>query len=292
VLLGQGHELELGEERMRGRAVGRPPPHRLQVQRHRHVRAQGDQALGQDRVLGVRLQPFAVGVALDLVRVRDHVLHRPEFAHEVAGALLADAGHPGHVVHRVPHQRQHVDHAVGRHAELLLHRPAVVHHRARSLAPGVQHEDVVRDELEQVLVAGDDDHLVAARHRLGGEGRDHVVGLEAGRVEDGQAEDVAHAAHVGQLHREVVVHLAAVRLVLRVLLVAEGLAGQVEGNGGELRVLVLVQLLEHGGEAVGRVGGQAARGGEALDGEVRAVELRAAVDQVDGVGAAGHPRIL
>ena len=80
-------------------------------------------------------------------------------------------------------------------------------------------------------------------------------------------------------------------LVLGVLLVAEGRAGQVERDGDPLRLLVLVELAQHGGEAVDGVGGQAARGGQPLDGEVGAMELRAAVDQVDRPGS-GHPAIV
>ena len=141
------------------------------------------------------------------------------------------------------------------------------------------------------LSPGDHHDLVPGRHRLRGQGGDDVVGLEPRRVDDGQAEDLADPAHVGQLHREVVLHLPAVRLVLAVLLVAEGGPGEVEGDADPLRVLVLVQLAQHRGEAVDGVAGQAARRGEALDREVGAVELGAAVDQVDRVLAA-HGSIL
>ena len=147
---------------------------------------------------------------------------------------------------------------------------------------------MVAHHLQEVLVAGDHHDLVAPFYGLSGQRGDHVVGLEAGGVDDGQAEGVADPPHVGQLHDQVVLHPPAVRLVLLVLGVAEGRRGQVEGDADPLRLLVLVELAQHGGEAVGGAGGQAVGGGQAADREVRAVELRAPVDEVDGVFAAGH----
>src|SRR4029077_14732200 len=75
-------------------------------------------------------------------------------------------------------------------------------------------------------------------------------------------------------------------------LVAERRPLQIERDATPLGLLVLVELAEHGREAVGRPRGQAAGGGEAADREVGAVELRAAVDEVDRLLPPGHPAIL
>ena len=146
-------------------------------------------------------------------------------------------------------------------------------------------------ELQHVLVRGHDHDLESACQRLLGERRDGVVRLEAGHLHDGQAEGLADAPDVGQLHGEVVVQLRPVGLVLLVLLVAERPPGGVEEHGDVPGLLVLQELAQHGGEAVGRVRGQAPAGGEATDGMEGAVELAAAVDEVYGAGAS-HGRIL
>ena len=170
VLPGEGLELQLGEEGEGRGAVGLLALQGLGVEGDRHVVAQGDQALAEQRVLAVLLQPLAVGGPLHLVALVEHRLQRAELADQVARALVADAGHAGDVVHRVAHERQHVHHALGRHAQLLLDLLAVVEDGAHALAAGVQDQDVVVHELQQVLVARDHHHLEALRPPPAGPG--------------------------------------------------------------------------------------------------------------------------
>ena len=74
------------------------------------------------------------------------------------------------------------------------------------------------DQLEHVLVAGDDDHFAAGRFGAAGDGADHVVGLEAGVFEHGNAHGLQQAADVGDLLQQVGRGLRAVGLVLGELL--------------------------------------------------------------------------
>ena len=243
-------------------------------------------SVGQQRSR-VRLQPLAIGGALDLVGVGEDRLHRPELPDQVARALLPDAGHAGDVVDGVPHQGQDVHHALGRHAELLLHHLAVVHHRPRAFAAGVQDQDVVAHQLQQVLVARDHHDFVSRRHRLRGRAamtsRPRTRRVVMGSPRPRSPPHVRHCTR-GRPPSP------AVRLVLAVLLVAEvGRRGR--GRRRPLRVLVLVQLPQHRREAVDGVAGQAPRRREPLDGEVGTVELGASVDEVDRVLAA-HGSIL
>jgi len=152
----------------------------------------------------------------------------------------------------------------------------------------VEDGDPRPDELQEVLVRGDDDDLQAPLDRLPGEGRDRVVGLVARHLHDRHPQGLAHAPDVGHLDGEVVVHLRPVGLVLGVLLVAEGLPRGIEEDGHVLRLLVLDQLAQHGREAVGGVRGQALARGEAADRVEGAVELAGAVDEVDRLRG-GHP---
>ena len=280
-LLRDGLELQLLEERVGGRAVGLLAAQGLEGEGDGHVPAQGGELLREQRRLAVVLQPLAVGGPLHLVRVLQHGFHGSELAHEVLRPLVADPGHPGDVVDRVPHQGEHVHHALRRHSPLLLHGLAVVEGRPYSLAAGVEDRHVVVDELEQVLVSRHHDHLEPLGHRQAGQGGDDVVGLPAGDLEDGHPEDLAHPPHVRDLHGQLVVHPGPVGLVVLVLLVPERLSRRVEQDADALGLLVLQELLEHGGEAVGGVGGKAPAGGEAADRVVGPVELSAAVDEVD-----------
>ena len=84
------------------------------------VLAQRHELLREQRLGAVRLQALAVGGPLHLVGVVEHGLERTELAHQVARALVADPGDPGHVVDRVAHERQHVHDPLGRDAPLLL----------------------------------------------------------------------------------------------------------------------------------------------------------------------------
>ena len=109
-----------------------------------------------------------------------------------------------------------------------------------------------RDQLHHVLVAGDDEDLVLLLGGLAGQGADHVVGLEALGLKDGNAQRLERAADVGNLAAQVFGHGFAIGLValvadlvealrLRVplaqrahgarALVAEDLAAHVEDRG-------------------------------------------------------------
>ena len=199
-------ELELLEERVGGRVVGADERETGHVELHRHVAAQRHQLLREQRLGAVRLQPLPVGRALHLVGVLEHRLDRAELAHQVARALVADPGDAGDVVDRVADEREHVHDPLGRNAPLLLDGLAVVARRAGAVAARVQHAHVVLYELKQVLVGGDHHDPDPALARLAHERRDHVVGLEAGHLDERHAQRLADAPDVGQLQREVLVH--------------------------------------------------------------------------------------
>ncbi len=292
VLAREALELELLEEGVGGRPVGLLARERLEVELDGSVGVQRDELLREEGVRPVALQPLAVGRALHLVGALEHRLHGAELADEVARALVPDAGNARDVVDRVPDERQDVGDALGRHSPLLLDGLPVEARGAAPLAAGVEDEDVVGHELQQVLVRGDDHDLQALLDRLPGEGRDRVVRLVAGDLDHRHPQRLAHAPDVRDLHGEGVVHLRAVGLVLRVLPVAERLPRRVEEDGDVLRTLVLEELAQHRGEAVGGVRGQALAGGEPADGVEGAVELAGAVDEVDRLRGGHLPTIL
>jgi len=137
---------------------------------------------------------------------------------------------------------------------------------------------VLAEQLQEVAVAGDDAHVHALRLGLRCDGADHVVGLVALQFQDGDVEGGDQVADAVNLEAQVVGHLVARALVVRVQIAAPGKA-LVEGHGQI--VGVLVEQVEQGtGEAVDGIGRLAGFGLEALQrqGEEHAIGQRVAVN--------------
>ena len=92
------------------------------------------------------------------------------------------------------------------------------------------------DELEEILVAGDDRDVESRGARLHRQRADHVVGLESLERQDGHAERFAGLSHQWHLLGQVGRHRRAVRLVVGGEVVAKRRAGQIERRGDELRL--------------------------------------------------------
>ena len=123
----------------------------------------------------------------------------------------------------------------------------------------VEHFDAVADELEEVLVSGDDRDLEPRGRRLLGQRADHIVRLVPLGCEDRHAERFACVVNERDLLRQILGHRPAVRFVVGGEVVAERAAGQVEGGGDELGLMLLQQLAEHRDEDVDGVGRPALR---------------------------------
>ena len=82
-------------------------------------------------MLGIVDQRLAALVLLDLAGALEQRFEIAVFADELRRGLDADARHARHVVGGVADQRLHLDHLLGRHAELLDHLgaadPLVLH---------------------------------------------------------------------------------------------------------------------------------------------------------------------
>jgi hypothetical protein len=216
---------------------------------------------------------------------------------EIARALVADARHALDVVDRIARERQHVHHPVRRDAEALDDGGRVVpeafvarvedaHGAPARLRPGL----FAVHQLQQVLVAGDDDHVVRGRGRARGNRADHVVGLEARGGDDGHAHRFARGVHPRDLLRQVGRHRRAVRLVVGGERRSERRAGEVERRGNERRVLIVDELAQHRHETVDGVGRAAVGAGQFPDRVIRAIHLGAAVDEEERRFTGGHRR--
>ena len=180
----------------------------------------------------------------------------------------------------IAHQRFQVDHA--RRLETVFGAEAlwVIFQRFCLPHARLDVKDVrfVRDELETVLVAGDDAAvytlgLAAARY-----GADQIVGFPAGEFIAFYAHLVEYFLEDGHLHGQLLRHALSLSLVEFIAQMAEGRLTPVEGHTQRVRLLLREQLLQYGEKAVYAVGGRAVRGGEHTNAEKGAVDDAVAVE--------------
>jgi len=241
----------------------------------RDVVVQQHQLLGDQRLVAVLLQGLAALGLLDLGRVLQEVFQRPVLLDQLGGGLHADARHAWHVVDAVTAERLDVDHLLGRDAELGNHLVAA----DGSVLHGVPQPDMAVDQLHEVLVGGDDGHLVPLLDGQAGIGGDDVVGLEGLALDAGQVHGPHGVADERELRHQVLGRRRAVGLVLRVDVAAEGLAGGVEDDRDVAGVSLVQQLQQHGGEALHGVDRRAVGPRQRRQGMVGAEDEPGAVDQ-------------
>ena len=234
----------------------------------------GDQAPAH----GQPVQGFAqvlAGRSLDGGGGCDDPIQAAVLRNPFGGGLGAHLLHAGHVVHRVAHEGEVVDDALGRHAELG-QDPGFIQ---RFVAHGVDQAHIGRDQLRQVFVAGGNQHPMTAGGRLARQGADDVIGFDAADLKHGPTQQAHHFVDGLDLLHQGLGHGRAVALVVGVPLVAEGGPGCVEHTGRMLGGVLLAQALHHGHHAVhrprGETGGRA-QVGHRVEG---AVEVAGAVDQ-------------
>jgi hypothetical protein len=289
-------EFQCRERAEQGFPVRLPPAEPLEVQRDGHVLLDGDELLRQARVVGVGEQRLAGALGLHLGGVREDGLQVGVGREQFAGALVADALHTRHVVRAVPDQRQVIHHLPRWHAQPVA-GVGLVHpdlfDRTGAAAAGIEQGDVGADQLVEVLVAGDDDGLQAARGRLGGERADHVIRLVALDRDERyppRGEEFLDPLDGGvEVDLQLFVELLARGFVLGVTLGAEGVAGVVHPHD-----VFRSMGLEQPGEEIGhapRRGRVLALGGAERPRDHReegAIDQRVAVDEEEtrrGYGA-------
>ena len=292
VFLDECPEAELVENLEAPLARPAPVPQRFRIELDRYIGPDFRELAALPRRVDVRKEPFTVALVLHLGRVREEILQRSVLRDQLLRALVADAGNPLDVVDRVAHQREDVDDKLRWDAELLLDALGVV---PGALFLGIPDADPIADELKEILVAGHDRHLETGGRRLFRQRPDHIVGLEALGSKDRHAERLACGMHHRNLFGELVGHRCTVGFVVGYELVAEGWTGEIERRRDVRRLVLVQELAKHRDEDIDGVGGSSLRVSEqaafrGADGRmVRAVHLRAAVDQVKR-GLARHAR--
>ena len=273
-------ELVLAEEPHDLRAVVIVQSAAAQVQGDGCQAVDGHQLAPEQHVLAMFLELFAQLVRPDLVEPREEGLERAEVDKQLGRGLVAHARDARDVVGRIALQRLEVDHLVGVKAVPLVDASGVVDDGR--LDPEASRHELrpLRDELQHVQVAGDDDGLQVAQLRLPRERADEIVRLVAGHLVDGDAEGRQGLADDGELLAEVVRRWTARGLVALVAVGAEG-AAHVEAAHDVVGLHVGEAAQDDGPEAEGRVDELAlARGQRRLEqGEVRPIDEAVGIEE-------------
>ena len=217
----------------------------------------GGQIPGVLSALPALLQLFDdAGLGVDLrqqaVQLRQGVI----LLHQRHGGLFPHAGDAGDVVGGVAHEGLQVDHVDGGEA-ILLPEGLLRHVLGGGLAHAGGHQlhlGMGGDELETVLIAGDDDAVPAGCLAAAADGADEIVGLVAGEIVLGNVHGGEHLLQIRQLHGQLLRHPLALGLVAFIRLMAEGRLPAVEGDAQRLRLLLVQQPLEGGEKAIDGVG--------------------------------------
>jgi hypothetical protein len=185
-------------------------------------------------------------------------------AEEFGGGLLTDAADAGDVIRFIADQRFIIP-KLGRGEAAVAGADGffVVESAIGEAAAGQEDLHARRDQLQEVLVPGDDDRLQALLSGLPGQGAQKVIGLQAGNLHDGDAEGLDNLTDAVHLDAHLVGHAVPVGLVVGVNLVAAGVA-RVKADGDVVGFQFLEDVEEGGGEAVGGIGRFAVAGGEAF----------------------------
>ena len=278
------HGAQEFEQRMRVRIFdGR----KIERMLDRHSPVEFDEAARKPGLIGEFHEPFAAHFLLDERRMSEQRFEIAMFADQFGRRLDADAGDAWHIVNGIAGKRLHLHHLLGRHAELLQNLSLADH----LVLHGVEHGDARLDELHQILVRRNDDHLAAGLHGLARIGRDDVVSLEALLLDASHIEGAHRVADQRELRHKLRRRFGAVRLVFRRNLVAEALSAVIENNrevGRPLLALRLAQKLpQHVAETVDCADGQAIGGARQRRQRMEGAEnIARAVDEIDA--AAGR----
>ncbi len=232
-VLRPGLEPETGNQFGKAFLVPAPELQLFQFHRQLQIAFHREQCLGFGEPVE-RLSQILAHRAADLIGMPHHLFERAVLLDPLRRGLGSDFFDSRHVVHRIADERQVIEHAFGRNAELRLDArgvEALVRHR-------VDEGHVVADQLREVLVAGGNHATQAALLGFARERAYDVVRLHAVDLQQRPARGPYCVEERSDLRAEIVGHGRPVRLVLRVHVVAEGLASRIE-NAGEIVGLVV-----------------------------------------------------
>ena len=249
------------------------------------IQLDGHQPPAEAGVLGLVDQEGFDPGRRDFLDAAQKLFNRAELGDQLHRRLLADPLHAGNIVRRIAHEPHDLDDARRFHAE-----PFETFRFAEPLVfYRVVDAHVGRQELEHILIAGDDDDVEPGPFRLVRERADQIVRLVPGLPDSGNIKSFHHAMDVGNLGAHAVRHRRPLRLVVFELRVAQGRPLFVERHDEAIRLLLANNLQQHRREAEDGVGLETFGIIHRRQGEEGTIDVGAPIDQVErlaaGIGA-------
>ena len=194
-------------------------------------------------------------------------IQRTVLLQQLRGGLGAYTGHTGDIIGAVAHERLQVDELQRLQAVFLRKQlGGIIDRNGLTLLGAHQlYGHMAVNQLQAVPVAGEN-HAIPVRLTADtSHGTDHIVGLPAPALVDGDVHGTEHILHHGHLHSQLFRHAVTGSLVAVVLFMAEGGVVEVEGHADRIGLLLMLRTLEDIQKAVNSVGKQAISGSQSTD---------------------------
>ena len=184
--------------------------------------------------------------ALQLIGVREHVLHRSVFGDELLRGFGTDAGNAGDVVGRVARHPENIDDLFDLFdAPLFEHFFDTEHFGVGAFFGGLHHEGVFVDELGEIFIGRDHIGVEALFFGAARERADNVVGFKALFRENGNIKRFEKFLNLRNGGADLFGGFFALRFVFGKFVVPERRPGDIERHG-DVRRLLLIDDLKQG----------------------------------------------
>ena len=237
---------ELDEQFLHGGSIEAADAAVRPVDGDRRMLVEPDQLAAEQRLFASFQQVLLAFGAAHFAGMIEYGFERAVLLQQLARNLRPDQRHARHVVNGIADQRLEVDHLVGTYAPVGFQGRGVVD----LIFPHVVNLDAVGNQLPAIFIRRD--QVTLASKFVGGARQrgENVVRFVAGQFQQRNPERLHRAANARVLRNQLVRHLGAMYLVIRVQLVAKRRARHVERAKqiGRLLLLHQVQQVSHEAE--------------------------------------------
>ena len=177
------------------------------------------------------------------------------FGDQLRRGLDANPRHAWHIIRRIPGERLHIHHFFGRHAEFFHH----FRRAQRLLLHGIEHLHRRADQLHQILIGRHNRDMPARclkSFRIGG---DQIIRLKTFLFHARDAKGIGGIADQAELRHQFRRRVRAMRLVIRINLIAKRMAPGVKHHRDMACGMAQQELRQHIGEAKHRIHRRAIR---------------------------------
>ena len=218
----------------------------LRAEQNRRIASDGRKVIREICLFAVCLQ-LLPQIFTDLRQMLINTVERPVLQQQTGRRLRPHTRNAGDVVGAVAHQALEIDQALRCKAVFGGERRLIVKRGGRLAALGRDelHMHVRINELEAVAVTGDDHALPAVFPAQPPDGAEHVVGLPALTLKDGNVHRAQNVLHIRKLHGKLVRHRVARGLIAVVLQMAECGRFEIERHAQRVRRFLLAQTFEN-----------------------------------------------